>query len=149
MVIDGKDNLIEFLTARGTLAGLAGDYKSGIEDLKQVVELAPTAPEANNNLAWILATCRKPEFHDGVLAVHFATRAVMATELSPPRYYDTLAAAFARAGRYDLATEWQEKAISHPEVLKVNSTTVLKGYALRLKLYKDMKPYTVDEPSSK
>jgi tetratricopeptide (TPR) repeat protein len=147
-VKDGKDNLAHWLTTRSTLAGLDGDYKSQIEDLKQVVELAPAAPEANNNLAWALATCRKPEFHDGILAVHCATRAVTATEFKNPRIYDTLAAAFARAGRYDLATEWQEKAISHPEVLKTNDANALKGYARRLKLYKEKKPYTEDEPSS-
>lgn len=147
-VKDGKDNLIHWITKRSELAGLDGDYKSQIEDLKQVVELAPVAPEANNQLAWTLATCRKPEFHDGILAVHSATRAVAATEFKNPNCYDTLAAAFARAGRYDLATEWQEKAISHPEVLKPDYAKELKGYARRLKLYKEMKPYTEDEPSS-
>ena len=48
----------------------------------------------------------------------------------------TLAAAYAEVGEFDKAVEWEEKAIQ----LYANADDRKKG-EVRLKLYKDRKPY--------
>lgn len=62
-----------------------------------------------NNVAWVLATCRDPEVRDGKLAVQYALQAV---EQEPNNYafVRTLAAAYARNGEFDKAIAAQERA---------------------------------------
>jgi tetratricopeptide (TPR) repeat protein len=55
---------------------------------------------ATNNLAWLLATSRDPSLRGPEEAVAHAERAVRLLG-SDPRALDTLAAAYAAAGRYD------------------------------------------------
>jgi TPR repeat protein len=57
-------------------------------------------PAATNNLAWLLATSRDPNVRDPAGAVAHAERAALRGG-SDPRALDTLAAAYAAAGRYD------------------------------------------------
>ena len=62
-----------------------------------------------NNVAWMLATCRDPEARDGKLAVQYALQAV---EQEPENYafVRTLASAYARNGEFDEAIATQERA---------------------------------------
>jgi len=62
-----------------------------------------------NNVAWVLATCRDPDVRDGKLAVQYALQAV---EQQPNKYafVRTLAAAYARNGEFDKAIAAQERA---------------------------------------
>jgi tetratricopeptide (TPR) repeat protein len=57
-------------------------------------------PAATNNLAWLLATSRDPAVRDPAEAVAHAELAVLRGG-SDPRTLDTLAAAYAAAGRYE------------------------------------------------
>jgi hypothetical protein len=60
--------------------------------------------EAQNNLAWLLATCRNTELRDPRAAVEHARRAV---ELEPKQgnYWNTLGVAYCRDGQWDLAKD--------------------------------------------
>jgi hypothetical protein len=54
-------------------------------------------------------------------------------------YRDTLAAAYAEMGEFELATDWQEKAIG-----MASSATHKETYRQRLALYQARKPFRVD-----
>nr|NIV77135.1 hypothetical protein [Gammaproteobacteria bacterium] len=67
-------------------------------------------PQAHNDYAWLLATHEEAELRDGKLAIEFAERAVARERTAT--YLDTLAAAYAEAGRFDDAVSTQEQAIA-------------------------------------
>jgi serine/threonine-protein kinase len=87
------------------------DYPAAIADHVTACELAPNDPAAFNHVAWIWATCPKPEYRNGPMAVEHATRACTLTRYEKAFCIDTLAAAYAACGRFDEAVKWAEKAI--------------------------------------
>jgi hypothetical protein len=66
---------------------------------------------AMNNVAWKLATCPDPEVRDGKRAVALAERAVQLTSRKSANFIDTLAGAYAEAGRFDQAIAASTEAI--------------------------------------
>lgn len=96
-----------------------GRVDEGIVEYRTLLELAPEDLDAMNNVAWILATHADPARRDGAEAVRLAERA---RELAPKFgagenaiLFDTLAAAYAEAGRFDDAVRECEKAIALAE----------------------------------
>lgn len=73
-----------------------------------------TRPNATalNNLAWARATSAEPRFRNGIQAVALAEQLVHLTGRYSPNYLDTLAAAYAEAGRFPEAILAAEEAIS-------------------------------------
>ena len=91
---------------------------------------------AFNALAWNYATCNFA--CDGDQAIHWADKLLTTPEiLEKEAELDTIAAAYARAGKFKKAIEHQEKAIS----LLTNEATIA-DYKSRLELYKNQQPYT-------
>jgi tetratricopeptide (TPR) repeat protein len=66
---------------------------------------------AQNNLAWLLATSPKASLRNGDKAVELAQQANALTGGKNPNILDTLAAAFAEAGRFDDAMRTAQKAL--------------------------------------
>jgi tetratricopeptide (TPR) repeat protein len=93
---------------------LAAQGKTGeaIEHLSRAVELEPDYVEALNRLAWTLATDGNSEFRDGARAVKLAERACQLTGNKHPLLLDTLAAAYAESGKFDMARQTAKRAIS-------------------------------------
>lgn len=98
-------------------AGLVGLYKQSkewdkIEPLLRAgLQAVPDSPDLNNYLAWHLATCPDPQFRNPAEAVELALKACAATNYQSPMTVDTLATAYAAAGRFDEARHWIAKAI--------------------------------------
>ena len=92
--------------------------------------------EAQNSLAWIMATCEESTVRDGTSAVAYAEKAVVKTNRKNPGYLDTLAAAYAEAGEFAKAigAESEAIALSKEEALR-------KRFSDRLKLYQSNTPY--------
>jgi tetratricopeptide (TPR) repeat protein len=67
--------------------------------------------KAYNNLAWIYATSPLIHIRDGDEAVTLALKACELTDFKEPEALDTLAAAYAEAGNFEKAIEYQERAI--------------------------------------
>ena len=95
-------------------------------------------PGAYNNYAWLLATNKDPKFRDGEKAVTLALKAVQSKRNG--NYLDTLAAAYAEAGKFDEAIRVQKEAV---DMLGVSGSKpqLMKEVQDRLNLYKSKKPY--------
>lgn len=86
--------------------GVARDWKRARELFERAV--AHSYLPAMNNLAWLLATCPDDTLRDGTRAI-----ALLAPVMDRSvQMLDTMAAAYAEAGRYDEAVEWQRQAIA-------------------------------------
>ena len=85
----------------------------------------------------MLATAGNAQFRDGRVAVRLAREAVRLNDI--PNYRDTLAAAFAEAGRFGDAVAEQERAI---EMLRAAGRhDKLADFQSRLDLYRRGQPY--------
>src|SRR4051794_22265134 len=94
---------------RGNAWRAKGAYNKALADYEEATRLAPSSPWGYALRAWLLATCPDPKYRDGAKAVELATKAhelggTRATSLGQVR-----AAAYAAAGDFDRAVEWQTK----------------------------------------
>lgn len=99
---------------------------------------------SQNSLAWIFATSQNKKYWNGKKAVDYALKAT-SQETTNWEFFDTLAAAYARDGRFEEAIKAQQKSISlcpkaSNEGQKVNIPTKLYE---RLNLYKENQSYSV------
>lgn len=117
-----------------------GDVKSALEHLRESIRLRPNLWVAVNNLAWVLATHENPQARNPAEAVELAERACKITHYERPETLDTLAAAYAAAGRFDEAVKIAEKAVELA-VLSEDTITRPDDIRRRLRLYRERKPY--------
>ena len=80
-----------------------GGYAGALAELGEALRAAPKFAETNARLARFLATCPDEELRDADLAVSLAERARDLTGGRSGRVLDTLAAAYAAAGRFSEA----------------------------------------------
>ena len=92
-----------------------------------------------NNLAWFLATTRDTEIQNPSDAVKYARRACELTNYKEPAILDTLAAAYAAAGRFTEAIETAEMAINQAKAQGQKATA--EKIQNRLHLYQLGRPY--------
>ena len=92
------------------LAG-QGRIAEAVAQWREVVRLQPNQIAFVNNLAWVLATCPKASVRNGAEAVPLAQRAVKLGNGRQPAVLDTLAAAYAEAGRFPEAVQTARKAL--------------------------------------
>ncbi len=99
---------------RGLAMALAdrGGYEEAVEHYHEAIRLKPDDPGPYNNLAWLLATNPDPRFRDGAEAIALAERACDLSGTKDPNLLDTLAAAYAEAGRFKKAIGMLQEAIS-------------------------------------
>jgi tetratricopeptide (TPR) repeat protein len=94
---------------RGFAHTQKGDLQRALNDFSRALEINPFLVDAYNNKAWILATAADKRYRNGAKAIMLAQKAV---ELNPSvASLDTLAAAYAVVGNFELAVETQKKAI--------------------------------------
>jgi tetratricopeptide (TPR) repeat protein len=79
--------------------------------LEEVMRLRPDWPPAFNTAARLLSTHENSQWRNGPKAVQLAERACALANRSIPRYEDTLAAAYAEAGRFGEAAATAQTAI--------------------------------------
>ena len=118
----------------------AGRVDEAVVYLKEVVQAMPRRANLVNNLAWLLATHKETEFYNPEEAIRLAKRACQLTNYERPGLLDTLAAAYAAAGRFDEAVETAEKALTMAEAMEKKKLAV--EFRARLGLYRAGKPYT-------
>jgi len=105
---------------------------------RESARLAPGYATVANNLAWLLATQRDPHHRDPAGAVELASRAV---ELSgeQPAVLDTLAAAYASAGRFAEASRLAERALALARAR--GESDLAQQIAARAALYRSGRAY--------
>ena len=116
----------------GRLAETIGHYR-------EAVRIRPDFQTAANNLAWLLATARDPGLRDPARAVSLAERAVALSAVPDPSVLDTLAAAYAAAGRYGEAARVAEQALRQVEA--AGPPAFAAQIRTRLALYRAGQPY--------
>ncbi|MFN2476395.1 MAG: tetratricopeptide repeat protein [Chthoniobacterales bacterium] len=89
----------------------AGNIRDSLVHYGRAIELNSGDYEAQNNLAWILATHPAPEIRNGTRAVELAEAADVSSRQSSPIVAATLGAAYAEAGRFSDAVSAAERAI--------------------------------------
>jgi tetratricopeptide (TPR) repeat protein len=95
---------------RGLAWELKGNHDKAIADFTTAIQLNPKYASAYNGLAWLMATCPEGKYRDDKRAVELAEKALKLEDA--PNTLDTLAAAYAEAGRFQEAIKTQERAIT-------------------------------------
>lgn len=116
-----------------------GKVEASIEQYHRAIKLDPKSVLAMNNLAWIRATHRDATVRDGAKAVELAERACELTGYKLGAAMDTLAAAYAEAGRFDEAIDTASKAIDLATA--AGEGTLIGGIRERLELYRKGIPF--------
>ncbi|HUI05793.1 MAG TPA: tetratricopeptide repeat protein [Verrucomicrobiae bacterium] len=88
-----------------------GKLPEAVRHYELALRFDPSYVEAQNNLAWLLATLAPTDGGDPTRAVSLARGACTLTEYRVPAYLDTLAVAYAAAGRFAEATATARTAI--------------------------------------
>jgi hypothetical protein len=93
----------------------------------------------SNALAWVLATCPDDSLRNGEEAVKLAEQACEATRFFDFAKLDTLAAAYAEAGRFDEARKWIVVAVGRAR--EAGREDLAQRYTERKELYAANQPY--------
>jgi tetratricopeptide (TPR) repeat protein len=117
----------------------AGRTHEAIAHYNQFLRLVPNSIEVIDNLAWLLATREPAEGGDPARAVELAERACELAGQENIACLDTLAAAYAAAGRFDDAVTAAERAVQLAE--SAGQASLAKLIRQRLELYRAGRPY--------
>ena len=108
------------------------------------MRLSPNTSLYLNDLAWLLATNPKPERREGAEAVRLAERACALSGGKEARFWGTLDAAYAEAGRFVDAMATATKA--RDLALAAGQPDIAQRAEERLALYRAGKPYRTPAP---
>jgi tetratricopeptide (TPR) repeat protein len=120
-----------------------GDIPAAVRHYTRALDLNPDFPQALNNLAWIRATHADTVLRDGTQAVELAERCCELTGHRVAAALDTLAAAYAEAGRFGEAIKTASKAIDMATA--AGNEKLAQKIHVRVVLYRQGVPYR--EPS--
>jgi tetratricopeptide (TPR) repeat protein len=128
-----------------------GDERGAVADLRAALRADPASPVALNKLTWLLATDPDPQRRDGAEAVRLARQLQEICKRLKPleraALFDTVAAAYAEAGRFDDARQVVAEALAiaqaenHPRLAGILES--------RQKLYEARQPYRESREASR
>ena len=124
----------EPLLSRGDLHRRLGQWQLAAEDYRRAVSLDHHSGRAYQGAAWFLATCPVERYRNAELAVQAAERALELDGETDVRYLDTVAAAYASAGKFEKACQTLARLIE-------SDPTEADVYRQRLELYRKQQPY--------
>lgn len=116
-----------------------GDNELSLLNRSKAMGLKSDNPEIINNLAWLLATREDTSIEDVKKAVGFAQRACEQKANKDPDYLDTLAVAYAAAGRFEEAVKTANRAVDFAKA--AGQEDLVSEIGKRIKLYEAGQPY--------
>ena len=123
---DAHGKVADLLARQGKIEDAVGHYREALRSSPDRMGLA-------NNLAWLLATSPDPRIRDVAEAVRLAEGACRATDFREPTFLNTLAAAYAEAGRFDEAIQTLKRII--PYASATQNQELMNDLERRLELY--------------
>jgi tetratricopeptide (TPR) repeat protein len=114
---------------------LRGKTRDALSHWRAALRLAPNHPLVLNQAAWVLATSTEASIRNGAEAVELAERALRLSGGRDAATLDTLAAAYAEAGRFPEAAQTARRALS------IASRPLADGLKARLALYETGRPF--------
>lgn len=134
----------DFPAAYGNLANvlqLQGRYAEAVEQYRGALRQRPEDVTTLGNLAWLLATREFPPeaAGGGPGAVELAEKACELTGQRDANLLDTLAAAYAAAGRFDDAAATAQRAVNR--AMESGQWELARMAVQRMKLYQSGQPY--------
>ncbi len=128
----------------GDVLARQGKLEQGIIHFYEALRIRPDWTGAMNNFAWFLATCEDDEFRNPAEAVRFAEHACELSNYENPAFLDTLAVAYAAAGRFPEAVATAEKALELAQLSGQNQ--LINEIENHLSLYKAGQSYRESLP---
>ena len=122
---------------RGTIRQNFGRWGPALADFEQALTLAPEDPMTLNQTAWLLATCPDDAFRDGPRALKLARQAAGIRRQA--QIIDSLAAAYAELGQFEMAELMQQSAIALGRQNGTQSELIM--YQQRLAFYQGHRPW--------
>jgi tetratricopeptide (TPR) repeat protein len=116
-----------------------GRIREAIKHTLKAARLAPTQPQFSRFAALLLAICEPAEGGDPAQAVELAEQACSLIGRRDILCLDTLAAAYASAGRFDEAVSVAKEAWQMAQA--AGQSALAEQIHIRLQLYRDKKPY--------
>jgi len=105
-----NERVAELQAGMALVSAQVGDFARAVHHGREALHLDPALDSAANNLAWILATSPDPHVRDAEEAIGVMENLLRGAERPQPAYLDTLAAAYAAAGRFPDAIETAARA---------------------------------------
>jgi tetratricopeptide (TPR) repeat protein len=134
-------NLAPAYVNRGSAYLAKEGYDKAIADYDETIRLDPNYALAYKRLAWLLGTCPQASFRSGKKAVEYAIKACDLSKWKDPSSVETLAAAYAEAGDFDLAIKWEMKYLETSNLSEKDAADAKS----RLALYQVHKPYHAEK----
>jgi len=123
----------------------SGQGAKALTEYREAVRLSPRSALYMNDLAWALATNPDEKMRDTKEAVRLAEDACRLSGGREPRFFGTLDAAYAGAGRFDEAITTANKA--RELALAAGQQQIAQKADERLALYRAGKPYRSPVPN--
>jgi tetratricopeptide (TPR) repeat protein len=147
--VEARDPLERALAAHGDIAELhvgmalaasqVGDFARAVRHGREALRLDPTLDSAANNLAWILATSPDPSARNPEESIRIMGRLLGEAERPDPAHLDTLAAAYAAAGRFPDAIDTAVRA--EKLAREQQRFAMLEEIRVRMARYREAKPW--------
>ena len=116
-----------------------GKIAEALAQWTECIRLCPNDTSLMSATAWVLATCPEASLRNAARAVELAQQAAGLSGLSEPAVLDTLAAAYAEAGRYPEAIRTAEQALAIATAQ--HNATLQEAIRARIRLYQAGAPY--------
>ncbi|MBI9073935.1 MAG: tetratricopeptide repeat protein [Desulfatibacillum sp.] len=126
---------------RGAACFYKGKWADALADCSKALSLDPGRIWAQNQLAWILATCPEADYRNGKKAVDLAQKALKVEDNL--LFYDTLAAAYAECGQFEKSVDFQLIAIDRLRKSDQAPPDTLASYEERLRYYQAGLPWHI------
>lgn len=126
---------------RGSARDKTGEFGKAIADYNEAIRRDEEFLPPYFSLAQLYASCPNQKYRDGKKAVEKANRACELAGRNNSHILDALAAAYAEAGDFDKAVQWQTKAIELADKAENATERQKKILRHRLELYKSGKPF--------